>query len=229
MTASENFVSRWARLKRNADNQRSTEFAGDSLPRPAADLWSGWAEIVGKPPTDEAADAPFDPASLPSIETITANTDIRDFLQSSVSAELTRAALRQAWACDPAIRDFIGIAENQWDFNDPNAIPGFGPLQGSDNFAGVPAQALGGHEKLAGRVPEMPVSAKQSLPAEVPRHEPVPLNGGAQQGFDGSLPTNNFSGSPDASYERDQAAANNHVAEEDEFARRRSHGSALPQ
>lgn len=75
----------------------------------------------------------------------------------------------------------------------------------------------------------MPVSAKQSLPAEVPRHEPVPLNGGAQQGFDGSLPTNNFSGSPDASYERDQAAANNHVAEEDEFARRRSHGSALPQ
>jgi Protein of unknown function (DUF3306) len=229
MTASEQFVSRWARLKRNADNRRSTEFAGDSLPRPAADLSSGGAEIIGKPPIDAAADAPYDPASLPSIEAISVNTDIRGFLQSHVPAELTRAALRQAWANDPAIRNFVGIAENQWDFNDPNAIPGFGPLLESDNVANLLAQALREHQKLAGRIPEMPVSAEQSWPAEVPRHEPVPLNGGAQQGFDGSLPTDNFSGSPDASCERDQAAASDHVAEEDEFPRRRSHGSALPQ
>ena len=71
---------------------------------------------------------PVGPASLPSIDAITADTDIIAFLQSGVPAELTRAALRGAWTSDPAIRDFIGVAENQWDFNDPNGIPGFGPL-----------------------------------------------------------------------------------------------------
>jgi TorA maturation chaperone TorD len=28
--------------------------------------------------------------------------------------------------------DFIGIAESQWDFNDPTAMPGFGPLRAND-------------------------------------------------------------------------------------------------
>ena len=91
---------------------------------------------------DAAADEPFDPSGLPSIEAITANTDVRGFLQSRVPAELTRAALRQAWTSDPAIRDFIGIAENQWDFNDPNAIPGFGPLGVTDEPA-ILTQVLG--------------------------------------------------------------------------------------
>lgn len=44
---------------------------------------------------EAAADGSFDLASLPSIEAITADTDIRGFLQSRVPAELTRAALRQ--------------------------------------------------------------------------------------------------------------------------------------
>ncbi len=44
-------------------------------------------------------------------------------------AELTRAALRRAWVADPAIRDFIGLSENAWDFTKSDAIPGFGPLQ----------------------------------------------------------------------------------------------------
>jgi hypothetical protein len=86
------------------------------------------------------ADAPFDPASLPSIESIVADTDIVAFLRAGVPAELTRAALRRAWASDPAIREFIGIAENQWDFNDPNAIPGFGPLIPTESGVDVLAQ-----------------------------------------------------------------------------------------
>ena len=87
-------------------------------------------------PTAEAlpgADMPspsvFDPASLPPIQSIVADSDIRLFLQAGVPAELTRAALRSAWTADPAIRDFIGIAESQWDFNDPATIPGFGSIK----------------------------------------------------------------------------------------------------
>jgi hypothetical protein len=41
---------------------------------------------------------------------------------------LRHAALRRAWSVDPAIRDFKGLQENDWDFNDPNGILGFGPL-----------------------------------------------------------------------------------------------------
>jgi hypothetical protein len=32
--------------------------------------------------------------------------------------------LRALWS-DPAIRDFVGIAENGWDFTKPDTIPGF--------------------------------------------------------------------------------------------------------
>jgi hypothetical protein len=219
VTTSENFVSRWARLKRNADIQCRTE-PGDPLLFPEADASPAVAEATFAQPRIDAVDELFDPASLPSIETITVNTDIRGFLQSRVPAELTRAALRQAWASDPAIRDFIGIAENQWDFNDPDSIPGFGPLLESDNLPGLLAQALGRRDKLAGVIPEMPVSVEPSLPAET-CDEPVAPDDKSQQLFDGSSP-----GSGEGA-----AIGNDRVAEEnemDKLPRHRSHGSALP-
>ena len=218
MTAPENFVSRWARLKRNSDMQRGIEPAGDPLPLPPVEVPAGNAEVaIARPRTDAAADEPFDPASLPSIEAITVDTDIRGFLQSRVPAELTRAALRQAWASDPAIRDFVGIAENQWDFNDPNAIPGFGPLLESDNVPGLLGRALGRHDKLAGIISEMPVSAEPSLPAET-RHEPADLDRKPQQALGGPSP-----GSGEGA-----ATSSERATEEDECRRPRSHGGALP-
>src|SRR5580692_10023697 len=72
--------------------------------------------------------------TLPAIDSITATTDIRAFLKPGVPDGLKHAALRQAWATDPAIRDFVGIAENQWDFNKPQNIPGFGLLDPSENI-----------------------------------------------------------------------------------------------
>ena len=218
MTVPENFVSRWARLKRSADIPHRTEPTGDSLPPPPAKVSAGSAEAaIGQPKIDAAADAAFDPASLPSIETISVNTDIRGFLQSRVPAELTRAALRQVWTSDPAIRDFVGVAENQWDFNDPNAMPGFSPLLESDNVPNLLAQALGQHDRSAGMIPEVPPSAEQVSPGEI-RDVPVVLDQKSQQAFDGS---------PAGSAE-DAATCNQSVAEEDGFRRPRSHGSALP-
>ena len=49
-----------------------------------------------------------------------------------LAEELTRAALRSAWTADPAIRDFVGIAESQWDFNGEGTIRGFGSLEAAD-------------------------------------------------------------------------------------------------
>jgi hypothetical protein len=73
-----------------------------------------------------ATQSVFDAPSLPPIESIGAGSDIRPFLAPGVPADLTRAALRRAWSADPAIRDFIGLSENSWDFNGPDGVPGFG-------------------------------------------------------------------------------------------------------
>jgi len=70
----------------------------------------------------------FSLVTVPSIESIDARTDIIAFLQAGVPAELRRAALRRAWTTDPAIRDFKGLQESDWNFADPNAVAGFGNL-----------------------------------------------------------------------------------------------------
>jgi TorA maturation chaperone TorD len=129
MTRSENIMARWSRMKRESD--RTVEPEGSSSGRKPDAAEAGDLNQA-TPPTDSPASVSFDLASLPPLQSITAGTDIRSFLGSSVPVELTRAALRRAWVTDPAIRDFIGIAENQWDFNDPAAMPGFGPLRAED-------------------------------------------------------------------------------------------------
>jgi hypothetical protein len=219
MTASENFVSRWARLKRGSDAEHKTDPTGNG-PQPAA-LASAGVETPSAPHQDEVADESFDPASLPSIETITVDTDIRGFLQSRVPATLTRAALRQAWASDPAIRDFIGIAENQWDFNDPTAMPGFGPMRETDSLPGLLARALGAHDKPARMIPEIPAPVAQAPSA-------ADLGQNVQQTSEGLSSTNNIFNLPDDGKEG-TTTQNDRVAEEDDSPRsRRSHGSALP-
>jgi hypothetical protein len=122
VTDEKDFLSRWSRRKQaaTADAHRAKD---EAAAKPAIE-----------PDTVEskkkAADD-FDPSTLPSLDSISAITDVRDFLRAGVPPELTRAALRRVWSTDPAIRDFIGLAENSWDFTAPDAIPGFGPLNAS--------------------------------------------------------------------------------------------------
>jgi hypothetical protein len=229
MTALENFVSRWARLKREANSRCRAESLTDTPTLSTPDVSAGGAEAANSQPPGDAAttDEVFDPTGLPSIEDITASTDISGFLQSRVPAELTRAALRQAWASDPAIRDFIGIAENQWDFNDPNAIPGFGPSQAQDSAPALLAQALGRHDNLAEMILEMPPVVEQPLPAAIDP-KPTDVTQSAQPTIDASRSIH-IGGLPEDESGKGMAAGNGPVAEADEFPRnRRSHGGALP-
>jgi hypothetical protein len=126
---------RWARLKQTA---RSTD--------------EGSKQLLETDPAfvPDRTERPFDMTNLPPIDSIVGDTDVTAFLRAGVPGELMRLALRRAWTSDPAIRDFIGIAENQWDFNNPSGIPGFGalaPLESSvDVLAyiasrGAPSQA----------------------------------------------------------------------------------------
>src|SRR3954447_3229433 len=119
----EDFLTRWSRRKRSS--AEGVKGVAESAPSPAEALRDPAGTVVESEPV-------FDPATLPPIDSISAVTDISAFLQKGVPAELTRAALRRVWTADPAIRDFVGLAENAWDFTDPNAMPGFGPLESTE-------------------------------------------------------------------------------------------------
>ena len=221
MTEPDNFISRWARLKRESGAQRREP--------PSVEVPAGCAETsVARPQGDAVAEEPFDPASLPSIEAITADTDIRAFLQSRVPAGLTRAALQRAWAADPAIRDFIGIAENQWDFNDPNAIPGFGPLQ-SDNGSTLLARAIGTSNDGPKTILEISPAVGQT-PSAATDDEPAPADRSVRETPD-ELPSadTGISGSSKADNNADVVTERVRSVERSEPSQnRRHHGGALP-
>jgi Protein of unknown function (DUF3306) len=219
MTTPENPLSRWSRLKREAvsigeagadQDDTSARSAGPANTRPEAGL-----------------DQVFvDPEDLPPIDAITVDTDIRAFLNSRVPAELTRAALRRAWISDPAIRDFIGIAENQWDFNGSNAMPGFGPLQATDSAQALLAQALGKPNQFAEMIAQVPVSTDRSLSAVTDR-APTNVDQRDQPTFQGSASTNHICNSPDDGSE-EGVAINNRFKGDESPRHRRLHGGALP-
>ncbi len=119
----EDFLSRWSRRKHAAE-----EASPEPLPpAPVSNLPK--EEDAGSAAASEAESAgELDLSALPPLDSITSTTDVTAFLRKGVPQALTREALRRAWLADPAIRDFVGLAENAWDFNDPNAMPGFGPL-----------------------------------------------------------------------------------------------------
>ena len=164
----EEFLKRWSRRKHESK-------AAEQVPSPPGQTVAASAEAA-----EVASEPEIDLSKLPSIDSITAATDITEFLRKGIPDELSRAALRRAWVADPAIRDFVGLAENAWDFTDPNAIPGFGPLQGTPEQIGAMVErVLGGVREAADKLVELPekeqerakadqerVSATKSLPDE---------------------------------------------------------------
>jgi hypothetical protein len=125
----DDFLSRWSRRKREV--AAAEKSADDSVAKVAKETVAG-AETAPKN-ADEKPKKEVDLSLLPPIESITSATDVTAFLQAGVPADLTRAALRRVWTADPAIRDFVGLAEYAWDFTDPTAMPGFGPLEMTDD------------------------------------------------------------------------------------------------
>ncbi len=122
----ESFLTRWSRRKRDAAAKSESQPHEDGARAPVQEASEEPSPTGEREPARSTAD--FDPNKLPGIEDISAETDISDFLRQGVPADLSRAALRRAWVADPAIRDFVGLAENAQDFNAPNEIAGFGPL-----------------------------------------------------------------------------------------------------
>jgi len=143
MSESEKFLERWSRRKQGAAEsaEDSVENSTDQKETDVNPHVEERSRTAVRPTKGGDESEPvFDIKSLPSIESIVAGTDIRPFLAPGVPEELTRAALRRAWVADPAIRDFIGISENSWDFTKPDSMPGFGPLQMTDELRKIVTQ-----------------------------------------------------------------------------------------
>jgi hypothetical protein len=154
----EGFLGRWARLKRSRAAEPTVE-----------------PEVTGK--AAEPEPEPFDPATLPDLESLGAASDYTAFLQPGVPRELRTLALRRAWATDPAITGYKTLADYDWDFN----APGYGALRVTDNVKELADRVFGlikAEEEPKPAEPELepepPAVEVAALEREEPEPEPLP-------------------------------------------------------
>jgi hypothetical protein len=234
-----NFLERWSRKKIDAEREApETPGAQEVTPPEEGALPERQAKADATVPAKAAPKPEFDLASLPSLDSITAATDIRAFLAPGVPKELARAALRRVWSADPAIRDFKGLAENDWDFTDPTAMPGFGALPPGYDVKKLVAQIFGGGEKptdpevAEGQppIPQAPIAQQIAPPAAAAEPEPSSeaeaasgaakiSEGGQQVAHSDVVQRNNITASHNSNADDDTEEPKN----------RRQHGGALPQ
>ena len=147
MSNSEKFLARWSRRKREALE------AGEETQPPAPQAADAGVQTLTKARA-RVRTLPRPAWIRPSrcsilrscrrSNSITAETDIRPFLAAGVPADLKRAALRRAWMTDPKIRDFVGLADYDWDYHAPGSMAGFGPLEMTDELRQLASRIVGG-------------------------------------------------------------------------------------
>lgn len=231
MSEPSDFLARWSRRKRAAAELKSRAqttvadaAAEDARAAPPAAPAQEQEQCAPQPAGPVALE--FDPASLPSLDSIAADTDIRAFLQPGVPAELRHAALRRAWAADPAIRDFRGLQENDWDFNDPDKVPGFGKLGPDFDIRKMAAQVFG--DDPDGAEPP-PATDPQSLPAA----QKIGAADSAEAASDRSAAVSDAASRPSERQEMMQckqyvATREEQPSETVDRAKSRRHGGAIP-
>jgi hypothetical protein len=244
MTDPKSFLVRWSRRKHAAGGADETTSSINEIQSSTAAPTANFGRAVqsersaGPPSEDRAGaelssvasdpvDQPFDPLSVPPIESITADTDIRGFLAPGVPPDLTRAALRRAWAADPTIRDFVGLADYDWDFNTPGSMAGFGSLEMTDDARRAAAQFIGmvpgPSDPDRGEPDQVPDPIAQAVPV---RHQVDDRDHGTNAPvLPSSREANNLSQGDQRSGSPSCAAQ---TPENSQLVVRRSQGGALP-
>ena len=242
-SSSDGFLERWSRKKIEAERE-APDVPADPVAKNAP---SSDEPSVLKQRAAEGAESPalatpkpeFDVTSLPSLESITATTDIRAFLSPGVPKELAGAALRRAWAADPSVRNFVGLAENAWDFTDPTAMPGFGPLPPGYDITKLVAQIFSGSEKpivpeTAADKPANPQAtpiAEEIAPPPAPP-EIVQLTGDKDEPISPQVSNDEQQVAQHDVVQRNSNIASHNGNSDNEIEarkNRRQHGGALPQ
>jgi|SRR6185437_7123328 len=219
MNDPDNFLSRWSRRKSetgaHAERAEKTE--------------------SGEPPDDDTKSLPdnqnstpaateVDVSRLPPIDSIGAKTDISSFLQPGVPDALRHAALRRAWAADPAIREFMGLTENYWDAAGPDGVPGFGDLDPDFDVKRMVSELFGdrpSEDAEAGTQGVQPVSPASS--GETVQTEPEAEQRGQEKP---STPP-----AQDSMSHRSENVASQQRRDESQSPQKfiRRHGGAMPQ
>lgn len=228
MSEPENFLTRWSRRKQEAEHEAETP---DDAPREdnvaeAPVVEGSQTEAVSA----EEKEPEFDLSSLPPVESIGAGTDVRAFLQKGVPLELSRAALRRAWVSDPTIRDFIEVAENQWDFATGSNIPGFGPLEASDDVRRMVAEIFQGRPDATAAERAPTENSVQELAGEQ-NSQGVTQHAALQNPEPQNLPEASSVRDNTIVQREEENTATQHDARhsEDDLPIKRAHGGALPQ
>ena len=248
MSEPDKFLSRWSRRKAAATEK---DVAQAAMPDAEAKADASAQQVEQKEAGAGVPAAPtikpppeFDPSTLPAIESIVAGTDVTAFLKVGVPAELTRAALRRAWATDPNIRDFIGLSENSWDFTAPDGVPGFGPLSAEDasrlmaQFTSTAKDVAGKAKEAVERIsaldqPAEPAQAKRSPGESMQRLDNRESAAKKIASPEQDQPEQKPGAIDDASNSLQRGKENiatqqNKIESNDSAPARRTHGSALP-
>lgn len=159
VSGDDGFLARWSRRKLSAAVPRPPDENDASAKDPAAVEATASAE---DPPREDLQSAPtaepLDLSALPPVESITAETDLAPFLRPGVPLDLKNAALRQMWSADPAIRNFKGLQEYDWDFNSPD-LPGFGAIGPDVDVRAMADRLMGNVRRIVAGADETPGAA----------------------------------------------------------------------
>lgn len=217
MSQGEGFLSRWSRRKLTPVPE-----TGASVPD---DPSSVSAAVEGEPVLPPEAEPEFDVSTLTPLEALTSDSDFTQFLQKGVPEALRSAALRKMWVLDPILSAPDRFAEYAWDFNDPTAMPGFGPMEAGFDPASMLRQIMGekdpeapAEEGAAGLPAESLAANQDEAPAEPV--EPVPVSDSPAAGQIVAI--------PDDSVEEPIVARETVEEDVETILPRRRHGGALP-
>lgn len=170
MSGDEGFLTRWSRRKEAARRSEDVPAPVEVPEEAAASVAEAEAQALAPPEED----APVPIEELPPIESIGPETDLTPWLKRNVPPAWRQAALRRLWVSDPGIRDFVGLADYDWDWNTPGGMPGYGPLDIGEDMRKRLLAAVEGAPPPAGEKTAQQDHDSADPPADEQASEPVP-------------------------------------------------------
>lgn len=143
------FFSRWSKRKRAVVRESPPA----TVPVGSEAVESEAVEREAAPLAGELSEgetlSPEELAKLPSLDSLTAQTDLAQFLRAGVPMVMRKAALRRMWSLDTNIRDYVSEArEYAYDWNVVGGVPGNGPLLPTDDIKAMLREIFDGTPDL---------------------------------------------------------------------------------
>jgi len=108
------FLKRWSRLKQEEAGAQPEAASPEVVPEEKVEA-NALTETGAAAEADE--EAPFDPADLPDIDSLTKESDFTGFLKEGVPEKLRHMALQKLWRSDPALAVLDGLNDYDEDFS----------------------------------------------------------------------------------------------------------------